>query len=203
MNVIIATLAIQAKFIAYLISQWWRKPAHLSVDPTSIAGVAVVMGHPKIEADFQSIPADMSASELRRRMGGERYKLGTFMTAMGTIKFGIMPVEPVSQAGESRCPGRCERIKERIPFISAWRNLVDNWRNNRLYFDALFLMFSLALLGLTFAALSHINKTEIVFLATAAASGTGLRIVLAILGTIVSSYWKRLFMGMSSSHHHM
>lgn len=192
MDVVIGTLAIQALAITIMISQWWRKPSGLSVDPTSIAGVAVVMGHPKIDGDFQSIPADMKASELKRRLKGESYKLGTFMTATGMIKFGVMPapVDPDQPLKKERGPGFFSKFKDRIPFV-------DNWRNNKLYFDALFLIFLLALLGLTCAALSHINKPQVVFLATAAASGTGIRIFLAILGIIVSNYWGMLFRGTS------
>lgn len=193
MDVIIGTLSIQALAITVLISQWWRKPSGLSADPTSIAGVVVVMGHPKIESDFQSIPAEITASELKKRLRGERYKLGTFMTAAGLIKFGIMPapVDPNKPMKKPRGPGFLSRMKDSIPFI-------DNWRNNKLYFDSIFLMFLIALMGLTCAALSHINKPRVVFLATAAASGTGMRIFLAVLGIIVSTYWGFLFRDMQA-----
>jgi hypothetical protein len=63
------------------------------------------------------------------------------------------------------------------------------------YFDLIFIVFLLAILGLTIAAASRINEQQVVFLATAAASGTGMRIFFAILGVIVSSYWGRIFRG--------
>lgn len=195
MDVIVCTLVIQAVAILVIISQWWRKPSSLSADPTSIAGVAVVMGHPKIEHDFQSIPSDITSSDLQKRLRGERYKLGTFMTAAGQVKYGIMPVPDAERKRprKNRGPGFLTRMKDRIPFI-------DNWRNNKLYFDCIFLMFLLALLGLTCAALSRVDKPQVVFLATAAASGTGMRIFLAILGILVSFYWGRLFTGMFTSY---
>jgi len=193
MDVLIATLSIQAIAILVVISQWWRKPSSLSADPTSIAGVAVVMGHPKIEADFVAVPSDITVSDLKKRFAGEKYKLGMFMTATGLVKYGIMPADPDPNRAQraNKGPGFFTRIKDSIPFI-------DNWRNNKLYFDALFLMFLLALLGLTCAALSRVDKPQVVFLATAAASGTGMRIFLAVLGVIVSIYWGNLFRGIYS-----
>jgi hypothetical protein len=192
-NVIISTLIIQALAILFMLSQWWRKPNSLRADPTSIAGVAVVMGHPMIEQEFSDVPAELTVAELKRRLKGRKYKLGTFQTDSGITKFGIMPVPPAETARRrERKPGfltRLGEMKEKIPFI-------NDWRNNRFYFDTVFAMLLLALLGLTCAALSHANKTQVVFLATAAASGTGMRIFLAVLGTIVSSYWGRLFRGL-------
>jgi hypothetical protein len=193
MNVIICALVIQAIAILFLISQWWRKPSSLSADPTSIAGVAVVMGHPKIEADFSNIPADMTAAELKQRFKDDKYKLGTFMTSSGVVKFGIMPREP--QEGDKKDGSgffsKLGALKEKIPFL-------DSWANNKSYYDAVFLMLLLALLGLTCSALSRVDQPKIVFLATAAASGTGMRIFFCVLGVIVSAYWGVLFRGMSS-----
>lgn len=153
------------------------------------------MGHPAIEQEFSDVPAELTVAELKRRLKGRRYKLGTFQTASGITKYGIMPV-PLSETTQRKkmTPGFMAKLgamKEKIPFI-------NDWRNNRFYFDTVFAMLLIALLGLTCAALSHANKSKIVFLATAAASGTGMRIFLAVLGTIVSFYWGTLFRGLSS-----
>ncbi|KAF8851582.1 hypothetical protein BDZ45DRAFT_750541 [Acephala macrosclerotiorum] len=195
-NVIITTLIIQAVAILFMMSQWWKKPNSLSADPTSIAGVAVVMGHPTIESEFSNVPADLTTAELSRRLKGRKYKLGNFQTGSGIVKFGIMPVPPSEIAAKKaeKGPGFFSKLgglKEKIPFI-------NDWRNNRFYFDAVFTMLLLALLGLTCAALSKVDQTKVVFLATAAASGTGMRIFFAVLGTIVAGYWGRLFRDMQT-----
>lgn len=193
-NVVVITLIVQAVLILVMLAQWWKKPNSVSADPTCIAGVAVVMGHPRIEEEFSNVPADLTVAELGRRLKGQKYKLGNFQTGSGIVKFGIMPVPAEEMAKEKEKKdglfSKLGGLKERIPFI-------NNWRNNRFYFDTLFAMLLLALLGLTCAALSRVDKTQVVFLATAAASGTGMRIFFAVLGTIVSSYWGRLFRGMS------
>jgi hypothetical protein len=193
MDVILITLIIQAITIIFVMSRWWKKPGGLSADPTSIAGVAVVMGHPKIDEEFSRFPAEMDARELSRRLRGKKFKLGTFDTDRGTVKYGIMPADEGNKKKKkdglhTKLGNWWWKFQNSIVFL-------NNWRNNRLYFDAIFIALLLALLGLSIAVVSHVDKPQVVFLATAAASGTGMRIFFAILGSIVSSYWGRLFQG--------
>ncbi len=191
-DVIITTLVIQAITIVVMAAQWWQKPSSICADPTSIVGVAVVMGHPQVEADFVDIPADITAAELARRLKKKKYQLGMFTTESGVVKYGIMLRErdPNKKEKGEGFFSRLGGLKEKISFIG-------NWRNNRLYFDAIFLIFLLGLLALTCAVLIRVNETQVVFLATAAASGTGMRIFFAVLGVIVSMYWGGIFRGMS------
>jgi hypothetical protein len=100
---------------------------------------------------------------------------------------------------EEKDPNKKEGIKDKIG--SWWTNLqtkfawLHNWKNNRFLFDILFGMLLIALLGLTIGAVSRYNKTQVVFLATASANGTGWRIFTALLGVTVSYYWGQIFQG--------
>lgn len=176
----------------------------MSADPTSIAGVAVVMGHPQIEAEFSSFPADMSKGQLAKELKGKKFRLGIFTTENGIEKYGIMPKRPaatsdsdsrtqtpVKEGFKDKLRSYWLRFKTSIPFF-------HNWRRNSVIFDSIFGMLLLALLGLTAAALSKVGGTQVDFLATAAAEGMGMRIFFAVLGVIVSMYWGQLFQGKSS-----
>jgi hypothetical protein len=189
LDVILTTLIIQVIAISFVMSRWWKKPGGLSADPTSIAGVAVVMGHPEVEEEFSRFPAEMNAQELSQRLRGKKFKLGTFDTDRGTVKYGIMPAD------------EDKKKKKKDGFLAKLRNLWWKFRSslaplsNSLYFDAVFIILLLGLLGLSIAAVSHADNPQAIFPVTVAADGTGMRILFALLGVIISSYWGRLFQG--------
>jgi hypothetical protein len=200
-DIILTVLIIQVITILVIVQQWWRKPDGMFADPTSIAGVAVVMGHPEIEAEFSSLPADISMEQLAREMQGRKFRLGTFMTESGIEKYGIMPKRPASGSNPAQTPakvgfkdklkGMWLSLKTSIPFF-------HNWRRNAIIFDCVFGLLLLALLGLTAAALSRVGGTNVDFLATAAAESIGMRIFYTVLGVVISMYWGGLFKGISS-----
>jgi hypothetical protein len=197
-DVVITAVVIQIITIVVQACQWWKKPSAISCDPTNIIGVAVVMGHPQIEEEFSSLPSELTALELKARLKGHKYKLGLFQTERGIVKYGIMPAEesvPFQEMDTRRKEGIYTKLGNRWMKFQSRFKFLNNWRKTWVYFDSIFVMFLLALLGLTIAAVSRINEQQVVFLATAAASGTGMRIFFAILGVIVSSYWGRIFRG--------
>jgi hypothetical protein len=168
-DAVLVCLAVQVMVIVYAMSKWFQKPSGLSADPTTIAGVAAVMGHPEIERQFSEFPAEITQKELKDRIKDQQYKLGIFMTETGLIKYGIMPKgqkETKSRAGFFRHKGSSgSEGSDRISWLR-------DWKQNRLYSDLIFATFLLALLGLTAAALARVDRPQTVFLATAAASGT-------------------------------
>jgi hypothetical protein len=132
---------------------------------------------------------------LKRRLRGKKFRLGQFATERGIVKYGIMPADDENEPKEkdgffTKLGNWWSKFRGRFTFLL-------NWKKNRFLFDALFVMLLLALLGLVIDAVSRVNKTEVVFLATAAASGMGWRIFTSLLGVIVSYYWGRLFTGTS------
>ena len=197
LDVILVSLIVQVLVIVYAISKWFKKPGGLSADPTTIAGVAVVMGHPEIERQFSSFPGEMTQAELKERLKDTTFKLGTFMTEAGVAKYGIMPGDEEDEKKKERNPngimaffsgigGLLTKAKEGLAFARGKNS-------NGFYFDCIFLMGLLAMLGLTIASVAMVDKPQTVFLATATASGIGMKIFFATLGIIISFYWGRLF----------
>jgi len=197
-DVIIVTLVIQVLTILYVISQWWKKPGGFSADPTSIAGIAAFMGHPEIEQEFVQIPTEINYAGLKKRLKGKKFRLGQFATERGVVKYGIMPVED-EDGNPSKKDGFFDKLKAPFSNFGSKFTWLQNWKKNRYLFDILFVMLLVALLGLTIDAVSRYNKTQVVFLATASAHGTGWRIFTAFLGVVVSYYWGQIFQGKSFS----
>jgi len=193
-DVIIITLIVQVITIVFVITQWWKKPGGFSADPTSIAGIAAFMGHPEVEQEFVQLPTEINATGLKRRLKGKKFRLGQFATERGIVKYGIMPADDENEPAKK--DGFFDKLKDWWSKFQGKFTFLHNWKKNRLLFDALFVMLLLVLLGLTIDAVSRVNKTQVVFLATTAASGTGWRIFIALLGVIVSYYWGRLFRGL-------
>ncbi|KAK4189055.1 hypothetical protein QBC35DRAFT_450672 [Podospora australis] len=190
LDIIITTLVIQAGVVAYTMSKWFQKPGRLSADPTTIAGVAAVMGHPEIERQFAAFSGEMSKWELQLALQGQQFKLGTFETDTGVTKYGIMPVPLTEQKKGGVFGGIKEsfqHLQDRISFF------FGDWKLNRLVLDVAFGLLLLTLLGLTLAAIAHVDRPQTVFLATATGSGVGMKIFFAFLGVIISSNWGRLF----------
>lgn len=199
-DVIIGTLVVQTALIAVAAAQWFKRPSGLSADPTTIAGVAAVMGHPEVERQFASYPAEMTSAQLAKEIKTQQWKLGTFYTAAGAVKYGIMPVPESERRRKGRQSakgtpnegGFFTRISIKLGLWKESIKWLRDWKNNRLYFDLVFIMLLLALIGLTAAAVAHVDRPQVVFLA-AAGNGVGMRIFFAILGIIVSVYWGRIF----------
>ncbi|KAB5530373.1 hypothetical protein GE09DRAFT_974530 [Coniochaeta sp. 2T2.1] len=189
MDVVMVCLAVQVVVVVYAISKWFQKPSGLSADPTIIVGVAAVMGHPEIEREFAGFPGEMTDAELKERIKDRRFRLGMFMTEAGRMKFGIMPAGLV----EAKSRGLFGKKKKARGGSGKKVGWLRDWKQNRLYTDLIFATFLLALLGLTAAALARVDRPQTVFLASAAASGTGMKIFFAAMGIIVSFYWGRLF----------
>jgi hypothetical protein len=197
-DVVLVTLVIQVLTIIYVISQWWKKPGGFSADPTSIAGIAAFMGHPEIEQEFVQIPTEINYAGLKRRLKGKKFRLGQFATERGIVKYGIMPVED-EEADPRKNDGFRAKIRDWWANFQSKFAFLQNWKRNRHVFDIVFVMFLIALLGLTIDAVSRINKSQVVFLATASVHGTGWRIFTTIMGVIVSYFWGQFFQGMFSS----
>ncbi|KAH8893832.1 hypothetical protein GQ53DRAFT_805291 [Thozetella sp. PMI_491] len=200
LDVLLVVLAIQVIIIVHAAAKWFKKPSGLSADPTTIAGVAVVMGHPAIERQFAGFPGDITEAQLKERLKDHEFKLGTYTTEAGLLRYGIMPADEEDAEGRRRkvrdpngplaclaSVGACfTSVKDSMSFLRGRQN-------NRFYFDLVFLAFLLALLGLTIASIASIDHPQTVFLSAPASSGVGMKIFFALLGVAVSLYWGRLF----------
>ncbi|KAK0628386.1 hypothetical protein B0T17DRAFT_486261 [Bombardia bombarda] len=202
LDAILAILAVQVLVVVYAASKWFRKPGSLSADPTTIAGVAVVMGHPEVDGLFATFPGDMSEKELKEALGERQFRLGTWTAASGgggvsetggLERFGIIPVpwqevekKKKKKGGYSSLGASVTAGKERFAALRSSKY-------SSACVDAVFGALLLGLLGLVLAAVIDVDRPRKVFLASESANGTGMRIFFAILGVAVSLYWGRLF----------
>ncbi|KAK3366766.1 hypothetical protein B0T24DRAFT_709096, partial [Lasiosphaeria ovina] len=196
LDVLVVVCVVQLGALAGAVAKWFQKPGGLAADPTTIAGVAVVMGHPEVERLFAALPGDASHQELKAALRGRRFRLGAFVTEAGVEKYGIMPV-PEEELPKKKKGGPWVSVGERLAGVRERLALFESWQHSRLFVDMLFAALLLALLGLALAALASVDNPQSVFFAAELSAGgpggTAMKILFALLGVAVSAYWGRLF----------
>ncbi|GAB1311457.1 hypothetical protein MFIFM68171_01667 [Madurella fahalii] len=135
----------------------------------------------------------MSKKQLEDALKGQRFKLGTFTTISGTTRYGIMPVTLEEQEEEQGKQGLFSRARRIISAGNEKLSFLTSWELNQLFADLVFGALLLGLLGLSLAALAHVDRPDSVFRRPLDITGTWLKILFALLGIIISAYWGRLF----------
>ncbi|KAJ4290090.1 hypothetical protein N0V88_006596 [Collariella sp. IMI 366227] len=199
-DIIITVLIVQVAVAVFSLAKWFQKPGGLSADPTTIVGVAAVMGHPEIENLFASFPGDMSKQQLKGALKEHEFKLGNFLAENGSTKYGIIPAplteEEKGKRNKQGLQGLLRKLGIRLSRKKQKkRSWLSNWKNSQLLIDFLFGVLLLALLGLVLAALTTVDHPQTLFPPSITANGTGMKIGFALLGVLISLYWGRLFQG--------
>ncbi|KAK1969112.1 hypothetical protein LY78DRAFT_667831 [Colletotrichum sublineola] len=187
-NVVISGLAGVAVSLLFIISLWYKTPSRIAVDTTTISGVARVVGHPEVEREFTEIPANMTHTQLAVHLKDKRFALGTFQTANGEEKYGLVPVEQAENQPRSffqRLEVSAVQAKASLPATS--------WERRRFHVDVLFVTFHLALLGLGIAALANVDNPRRVFGYGTRSVSISARVGICLIGIFVSRYWGMVF----------
>ncbi|KAK4118614.1 hypothetical protein N657DRAFT_685087 [Parathielavia appendiculata] len=192
-DVIISVLVVQASMVLYSLTKWFQKPGGISADPTTIAGVAAVMGHPEVEQLFSSFPGDMSEDELKDVLKGHKFMLGEFAMEDGIVKYGIMPVPLEDRQDEDDNNGIFGRIGQQFSGVRERLAVPASWKPTPLVVDLCFGVFILGLLGLVLAALATLDQPEFLFPQSVTSNRIGMKIGLGLLGVLISLYWGRIF----------
>jgi hypothetical protein len=111
----------------------------VSSDPSSIAGITALVHHPDLLADFRELGSDASSKEIKSRLAGKRYHLGSYQRSDGVWRYGIVPLDPSPQVGSTydSIPQPVPR-KRRSPLV-------------RSAMDLCFIFFILGVLGVVVA----------------------------------------------------
>ncbi|KAI9866422.1 MAG: hypothetical protein M1813_001544 [Trichoglossum hirsutum] len=184
-------LSIVAILIVLTAVLWFRKPSGCSGEPTSIAAIASIMGHPEVEQDFRNLNAEISTKELKEYLKEKKYKLGMYHTTTGAERYGIIPASAdgsVTQ-GVGLAPREIDPdspaagVRFRFNFVSGWKNLA-------MYTDGIFFCFLLGILSATIAHFRDINNSKITKFFRGGSAGR--RLLFAVLGCLAASGWTRL-----------
>jgi hypothetical protein len=187
-------LSIVAILIVFIAALWFRKPSGCSGEPTSIAAIASIMGHPEVEQDFRNLNAEISTKELKEYLKEKKYKLGMYHTTTGAERYGIIP----ASADGSVTPGVGLAPREIDPDSPAagvrFRfNFVSGWKNLAMYTDGIFFCFLLGILSAAIAHFRDINNSKITKFFRGGSAGR--RLLFAVLGCLAASGWTRLERG--------
>jgi hypothetical protein len=191
-------LGLVAVTIVVLIALWFKKPSGSTGDPTSIAAVATLMGHPEVERDFKEFDAEMSFKQLKERLQNKKYQLSTYQTPANTERYGIVPVPLDANDGpnanlvipRSGLPSSAATSRMKMNF-----NFVTNWKSFQMRSDIIFTLYLFGILGATILYVSHVNNMTAIHLFDG--STVGRRLLFAILACFGASYWARLQRGIS------
>jgi hypothetical protein len=187
-------LSISAAVVASTAIMWFHKPSGISGDPTSIAAVAAIMGHPDVAQDFKSLDPEIQTKELKKLLKDKKYKLGNYRLADGTEGHGIIPAsEGDGTAQETRLVPRGIDSGSSIS-SSRWRpSFISGWKESAMLIDILFFFFLVVILGVTAAYFKTVNRSGLAKVLEG--KSIGRRLVFALLGSVAASNWARLGRG--------
>jgi hypothetical protein len=173
-----------------------KKPSGVTADPTTIASVAALMGHPDIARDFQHLDSEATTKEAIAWLKKKRYRLDNYYDLNGAQRYGLVPVKAEGAEGAEEEPA---------PELDNARDLASSSSNNSkflpylvwkaiaTYIDGIFLLFVVAVLGICASYVKDVNNSPLAKLFEY--SSIGRRLVFTAIGMIASSQWGRLLEG--------
>jgi hypothetical protein len=168
----------------------FRSSVSLSMDPSSIAGVASLMHHPVVLHDFRSNEPDVSTTSLRMGLGNRRYALQRYLTNDRRQKFGIVPVAgyeySAQEDGGFSKPGTKSRL------ATVWK------RYGSLWLSTVFIALCLAFMSVIVAY--YLDRSDGAFNSFFNSNGFGPRFVMTGAATIVDIIFKSMHQGIAFHH---
>ena len=152
-------------------------------DPSSIVSIASLLHHPEALSDFQRLDISASKNETLRQLDGRRYKLDEYYTLEGTKRYGIISLPDTSN---SRNP-----IYTLLPSTSS-QPTSPQYSNRKTYhiLNALLMFLTSGLLILIIIYYKNNDKNSFELFMDSQSFGP--RFLLAIVGILIKSQWKRL-----------
>lgn len=151
-------------------------------DPSSIGSIAALVHHPEVIEDFRTLSEEVSIKDINRLLGDKLYKLGEYQRQDGIWRYGLVPAVPTFQHYvRDGPPPHQNRPRSR------------RWKILGLFFDFLFLLVVLALLGIVVAY--YLDGRDDPFNRFFNSHTFGPKFVLTGVGTLIAINWKRLERG--------
>ena len=172
-----------------------KKPSGVTADPTTIASVAALMGHPDIARDFQHLDSEATTKEAIAWLKKKRYRLDNYYDINGAQRYGLVPVKKEGEADEeppAEEPGSERDLASRSSNNSKFLPYMV-WKAVASYIDGIFLLFVVAVLGICASYVKDVNNSPLAKLFEY--SSIGRRLVFTAIGMIASSQWGRLLEG--------
>jgi hypothetical protein len=188
-------LSVIAVFSAILIAYWFKRPKSLSSDPTSIAGIASLAGHPEVARDF-NCGLEASNGELKKRIENKRYSLAEYRQDDGAVRYGLVPLKTESSARrtDSIPSERGDNSKKE----KTWFGVIPKgWKDKLMYMDGLFLLYMIGMLVIVALSIASLDDYLVIFMFRQ--DTIPKKILFAAIAAVVSIYVGRTERGTSSS----
>jgi hypothetical protein len=201
-------LSFIAVLLIFIIIFDYRRTSGVYSEPLSIAGLASLLYKSPLLRDLREIDPEIKNNQLKKILARKRFALSEFTTMDQRQCYGIIPIDPDSEAGSTS--GLHIRKKSRYQQINGSEERLDHgggmrtkskisrfwWTaKEKLYYVIVFLLLS-GLLGLIAYYRSGGNPTS--FEAFMDSSGFGARFLMTSLGVVVKLFWSNI--DQSSSH---
>jgi hypothetical protein len=186
-------LGLIAGMTALTAANWMKKPSGCSAEPTSIASVASVMGHPQISQDFQLLNPETTKSELKAYLKTKRYKLDKYIAPSGAERYGIVPASEQEEQENLLVDDQSERDIATPRSNDSRFGVVTMWKNISTYVDGAFLLFLVGVLAICASYVKDVNNSRLARLFES--STFGRRFVFTVIGSGVTNGWSRLQRG--------
>ena len=190
-------LTLGLLFIVWLLLR--RQRSGVYSDPSSIATLASLLHNPEVIADFRSISPGASKKEMMQAVGAEkRYQLDTYHSEDGTEQYGLVVTGGQAQVEDAKHRNPYEQVANPGNAAEASDAEGSSGRKKRHTLVHLIrdLIFGIATAGVL-VLISYYYKVgaDSGFERFMDSQGFGPRFVLAIVGMIIQSQWRRLERG--------
>lgn len=204
-------LAFVAVLIVFMIWYGMRRESGVYGEPLSIAGLATLFHSSPLLRGFREIDSQVSNSELRKILAGQRYKIGEFTTADYRACYGLLAADSesgfiISAHRSKKGPYRLVEGAESNVDVSGSgssttssirKQMSTTWERIKekiLYGGILFLITGM----LTLIMYYHWSEGDIYhgFEHFMDSNGFGVRFMMTALGVVLKMFWSNLDQGM-------
>lgn len=203
-------LAFVAVLIVFMIWYGLRRESGVYGEPLSIAGLATLFHSSPLLRGFREVDSQVSNSELKKILAGQRYKIGDFMTADYRPCYGLLPAD--SESGfiinahrSKKGPYRLvEGTDSAVDLVESGSTITSSKRKQMsqiwerikeklLYIGILILNTGM----LTLISYYHWSEGDIYhgFEQFMDSSNFGVRFMMTVLGVVLKMFWSNLDQG--------
>jgi len=151
-------------------------------DPSSIASVAALVHHPDVIEDFRTLSEEASIRDINQLLGDKLYILDEYQRQDGIWRYGLVPAVSTFQHYVRDGPPPTQK-----------RSRSRRWKVLNIFYDSLFLLVLLAILGIVVAYYKDGKDDPFNRFFNSATFGP--KFVLTGTGTLIAINWKRLERG--------
>ncbi|KAI9858264.1 MAG: hypothetical protein M1813_007538 [Trichoglossum hirsutum] len=158
-------------------------------DPSNIATMASLLHHPEVLNDFRRLDKEVTDKELKRQLGGKRYRLANYLSSGGVQRYGLVPVLN-GLVSPNILPGGILRASPPIRTRAQAKSHFNQHKILVAIRDVSFGLILVGTLGLVVAYYREAGDTRFNRFMNSQAFGP--RFIMTLVGGLIDAQWKRI-----------